>query len=107
MIKEKVKTYLGFAIKSGAVVWGIDNILKKRNIKLILISDNLLDNSLKKLNEYIKVKKTKNIKIEHSIMQYLTHKEGCKAIGVTNLSLAQAIINSYESNKQVEGGDNE
>jgi len=85
-------TYLGFAVKSGNVIYGVDNIISKANKVVIAVyDDRLSDNSLNKLN---------NTTLRNDIALYksdinlddLLNKTNCKAIGITSKDLAKAIV---------------
>ena len=43
----KIKTYIGFAEKSGNLVIGTDNLLKSKRLKLVLFSENLGESAQK------------------------------------------------------------
>jgi hypothetical protein len=92
MNKEKIKAYIGFAIKSSAIVWGSDNILLKRKTNLILIDEDLGESSKNKVLKYAKDFNKENKVIEKGLLEELTGRTNCKAIGITNKNLAAAII---------------
>ena len=48
----KIKTYVGFAVKSRKIRFGVDDILKLKNTSLILVSDSLAESGMKKLEGY-------------------------------------------------------
>ena len=50
---NKLRTYVGFAVKSGNIIFGVDQIKdSKKNIKLILACNTLSDNAMSKLSSY-------------------------------------------------------
>lgn len=90
-MNKLIKTYLGFCIKSRAIVIGQDRLkASKDKIHLILYcntaSQNLIDLG-KRLAERSKCE----YKQLDDLQQY-TNLDGCKIVGITNQSLAQAII---------------
>lgn len=97
-MNKLIKTYLGFSIKSRAVIIGQDK-LKSTKEKVLLImycptaSQNLVDLALRLADKY----KCKALKSDETLEEY-TSIEGCKIIGVTNQSLASAIIKVAEQN---------
>ena len=98
MLNKLVKTYLGFSIKSGAVVIGQDRLkVTKDKIHLILYcasgSQNLKDLALRLAERY----SCKAICVDD--LEGYTSKQGCKLIGLTNNSLAEAIIKVAENEK--------
>ena len=48
-MQNKLNTYIGFAIKSGDIVYGQDNILRQKNIPLVLIEEGVSQNTQQKL----------------------------------------------------------
>ncbi len=89
-MNNKVETYIGFAIKKGSVVFGCDNIEKyRKKIRLVLYTGNLSDNSLSVLKAVSGEKKCPLIKIENYDVLV---KRNCKALAITDVSLANAII---------------
>ena len=54
--KEKVKTYVGFAIKSRKIKFGVDDILKLKNVDIIIVSDALAESGMKKIQLTFSVK---------------------------------------------------
>ena len=91
---SSIKTYIGFANKSRAVVKGIDDILRTRKrIYLILCTSDVMENSREKIKDY-SIKKEIPIKeIEREILNELNI-GGVKILGITDKNLACAITNS-------------
>lgn len=88
---EKLKAYLGFAIKSGNLIYGVDNIeAKATKVTIAIFDDSLSDNSCNKL---INVANRYNIKVYNSdiLLDELLEKNNCKAIGIMSKDLAKAI----------------
>ena len=100
-MNKLIRTYLGFSIKSRAIVIGQDR-LKVNNGKIYLIvycstaSQNLKDLTIRLANKF----KCKAIMLDD--MEDYTNISGCKVLGLTNESLANAIIKVAE-NKQETG----
>ncbi len=91
--EDKIKTYLGFAVKSREFILGVDDIIKSKSVKVILVTDELSENTLKKLNDFANNKEIKIIVISSAIINELFGEKNIKALGVTNKNLADAIIN--------------
>lgn len=89
-MNSKIETYIGFAIKKGAIVFGCDSIkVSRKKFKLILRTKSLSNNSVCEL-ENIADKRSCIIFI---IDDYdLLKKRNCKALAVCDASLADAII---------------
>ena len=83
---NKIKTYIGFAIKSNKILLGTDNILASNKPKLVLISDELSENAEKKLSKNNKCFKLKKQEFETAVTI-----NGVKAIAVVDVSLAETI----------------
>ncbi|MBQ4557924.1 MAG: hypothetical protein IJA61_00920 [Clostridia bacterium] len=85
-MENKLATYLGFAIKSRQLIYGVDNILEKaRKVEIIICDEKLSENSLKKV-----------MNLEKPIYTYpdldvLLNTTNCKAIAITSKELAKAI----------------
>lgn len=89
-MKNKIETLLGFAVKARKIIYGWDNIEKRRGIHLIICDTNLSENTLKKIirdsNE-----KTPVI-ISHNSLENIIYKQGVKVIAVTDKQMSEAII---------------
>lgn len=104
---NKIDTYIGFSVKSGQVVYGIDNLLvTKKRLKLILLCNTLSAQTEKKINEFASMKGIPLIKLTHKKLEDALHKTNCKVIGLTNKNLAQAIITvAQDRADSPKGGD--
>lgn len=89
---QKLKGYIGLAIKSGSAVFGADNILKSKRLKLVLIDGSISENTMSKLIRYCE--KNNITKLVLKDIPALTSREGCKAAAIKNQGLAEAVINS-------------
>jgi len=96
-LNKLIRTYLGFSIKSRSIVIGQDR-LKSSNDKVYLIiycstaSQNLKDLSIRLGDKF----KCKVICLDDTLENY-TNLKGCKLLGLTNSSLAEAIIKVAEN----------
>ena len=90
-MKDKLETYLGFAIRSGNIVYGVDNIEAKiSKIYLIIYDRRLSENGANKLNNVSKKNQVDTL-ISEATIDDLINKQNCKAIGITSKDLAKAI----------------
>ncbi len=87
----KIKTYIGFAEKSGNLVIGTDNLLKSKRLKLVLFSENLGESAQKKLINYANINGIVYYKLSEISFHEIYSKIEAKAIGVKEESLAKAI----------------
>ncbi len=93
MVNAKIKSYIGFAIKSNQVVFGVDNLeVFRKKIHLIIVSDNISEKSMNRL-KLVSQNKDAEILV-FSDVEGLTCRKNCKALGITNFELAKAIKNS-------------
>ena len=86
-MKDKIKTYINFAIKSGECAIGTDKILKLKRAEVIIVSPELSNNALNKI-------KNKNISKIITISEVFP--EGVLAIAIINKNLADAIVNEAD-----------
>lgn len=86
---NKLKTYLGFSIKSNSILFGYDNITKSRKkLDLIIFCSTAQEKIIKpilKLN--FKCVKLKELKLSE-----LLERENVKVIAIKNYNLAKAIL---------------
>lgn len=90
---NKLSTFIGFAVKSRNIVFGVDDILSSKKAKLILVSSNLSENSRKKLSEYAENKHISMVMVEEDIFETIFKDKNIKAIAITDENLANAIKN--------------
>lgn len=93
----KTKSYIGFAIKSGKIVYGVDNILQKRKAYVALLDAVLAENSSKKAIEYLDNKHIPYFVVD--LTMYI-NKQNCKAIAVLDEHLADAIIKQFKESQE-------
>ena len=95
---SKIVAYVGFAIKSKNIIFGTDDILKSKRVKIILLSESLSDSSKSKIENYAKQKniEVKNFKAE--VFNEIINNQNIKAAAITNESLADAINKSLANN---------
>lgn len=86
--KERIRSYIGFVIKAGKAVYGMDNVMKKR-CYTVLIDTGLGENSMNKLKQYL-VKTNTEFFMLDNLSDY-TNREGCKVFGIREEHLADAI----------------
>ena len=94
---NKIKTYLGFAIKSKKIIFGFDNIISyKKNQILILVSSSVNNKTSLKINEFANRKNYKIINLTDLTCEELIGRDNCKMVSVIDENLAQAIIKEIE-----------
>ena len=89
---SKIKAYIGFAIKSRNIKYGVDDIVKVKKFQLIMISDCLAQSSK---NKIINFANNNGCEVsEFSADEFLSlfnGNESIKAVSVTDKGLADAI----------------
>ncbi|MCQ2550596.1 MAG: ribosomal L7Ae/L30e/S12e/Gadd45 family protein [Clostridia bacterium] len=97
---EKIYSLLGFCAKSRNLITGYNSCIfsmNKRKIKLIIIAEDLADNSKEKIIKACEKNEVKYFII--STMERLskvTGKENCGIFGITEENFAQAISKEME-----------
>lgn len=94
MKTERIRSYVGFAIKAGKAKIGIDNIISAKRIPFVVLYDEKLsDNSKRKL-----LSSCEKTVVYQAPMAELLPGKNCLAIGVCEKNLATAIIKEMEEN---------
>ena len=100
MVQDKVVTLVGFAIRAGKIIFGMDSILRNHKKKgLIIVCKSLSEGSRERLVK--QVGNTKVVLSRVTPVSELTHREGCKVIAITDKQMAQAILDNMNGNYQV------
>ncbi len=91
---ERIRSFVGFAVKAKKVKIGVDNIIAAKYAPFCVLYDNKLsDNSKKKL-----LNKCANTFTALIDMESIYPNKNCLAIGVCERNLAEAIIKEMEDN---------
>ena len=80
--------YYNLALKSGSVIFGIDNIKKNKNISVVIVSKELAQNSYDKICLHCKKFNIKILFLENNDFIKLANNDNVKCIGVTNKDIA-------------------
>lgn len=93
---NKIKTYLGFAVKARKLTYGIDALERNmRGVKLLLVSKTAAQNSYDKAL-LMASRAQKPVLVVDDLSETL-HRPGCKVAGLSDTSLAGAIIKNAEN----------
>ena len=90
---NKLESLLGFAVKSGKIVFGFDNLCETRkNVKLVICSPTVNEKVKQKL---ILLCNHKNWDLIETLelLEGLIHRENCKVVGIVDKNMASAILN--------------
>lgn len=90
---KKLKTLIGFAIKSNKLKYGIDNITKKTDV--VIVSMGLSDSSMQKLKRQCEENQIKLKELSINDFSTIT-KEGVKVITIEKSELSNAIYQLME-----------
>lgn len=97
---EKIKAYLGFAIRSGKIIFGSDNLFEsKKTPMLVLICSTQNEKVSGKVTRFCEDNNIKVIKLKDICLSELIARDNCKVLGVLDSELASAIINEFEMEK--------
>lgn len=93
MDEKKMFNYVSFAIKSGEVVFGIDNI-KTAKVKptCIILSKNASQNLKDSVLRFCEDKNVPYINLQEYEIDQLAHTTNCKVIGITNINIAKQVL---------------
>lgn len=95
----KIKAYIGFAIKSRSIKYGVDEILKLKKSSLILLSDELANSSKDKVDNFAKKKNCEIIELpSNEFVELFDGNTNIKAVAVTDENLAKAIKKNMTEN---------
>jgi len=98
-LENKVNTYLGFAKKSNAIIYGIDKLSEyNKKIHLIIVCSSANDKYLS-IAKQVKAK-NKNctvVKTNNCTLNELLNTDNCKIIGIKNFSLSKAILDNMSN----------
>lgn len=88
---NKIKTFIGFAIKSRNIIFGTDKILLSKKQSLVLISDELADSSRKKLKNHCEKCSIDCFSLKKDEFLDIIQNDNVKAIAILDKNLALAI----------------
>lgn len=92
LTNSKLKSYLGFSIKSNKIIFGIDNLeTTKKNVSLVICCKTLADNSFKKLCSLCNKRKWILVQTNNLTISELISRENCRILGILDTNLADAI----------------
>lgn len=96
MNKQKINTFINFAVRARKVIFGVDKIKTSKIIPLVIIYDEALsDNSKKQIDKYSLENNVQLFKVEKDYLNNLLKRNNVKVIGIVDESLAKAIIDNW------------
>ena len=87
---SKIKTYIGFAVRSRQIIYGVDDIIKRDFKGLVLMSNALAESSANKLKSHVTYAGGQVLSFEAEEFAELFG-ENIKAAAITDNNLAVAI----------------
>ncbi len=109
MEKSKIESYLGFSVRAGKIVYGVEMISRKtKGVKLLIIDGNIGANSLKEMVKAQTVLRCPLLQTEKGLLGEWLHKPAVKAVALTDESLSKAILAAMDEEKMklYSGGNN-
>lgn len=99
-IKEKIISYIGFAIRARKVKLGVNAALtaKPHSIKLIVLCHTASENTVKDAIGIAKKHHAKIVLSKASKVEDIVCKNNCKLIAVLDVGLAKAITDNLNEN---------
>ena len=91
-LKDKLISYVGFAKKSRNVYFGADKVLETTKKGVIIVSRELSDNTLNKLNNHIVKTKSTIYQISNELMMYITMSDRIKVFQIIDKNLEKAVV---------------
>lgn len=96
---EQIKAYLGFAIRSGKVIFGSDKLfITTKMPSIVLISSDQNDKVTNKVIRFCQINDIKLFKLDMELSSIIG-RDNCKVISVLDESLASAIAKELEMEK--------
>ena len=91
---NKCRSYVGFAVKKGSALFGVDNVIaSKKKPSLILWDEHLSQNSQSRLTRYAI---DRAIPIQKFPLHEVLPNRNCLALGITDVHLSDAIQNAIK-----------
>ena len=99
---DKVKTYLGFAVKSGKIIFGVDKLLESsKRPHLIIICSTQNEKVSNKVIRYGDSNNVTCIKLDNLVLGDIIGRDNCKVVGILDLNLAIAIKNEFQMESEI------
>ena len=85
---------MGFSIKSGKVVFGLDKLQEYfKPVRLVIVCSTVAENTYKKLKTLCEYNKWKMVQLNDDlVLGTLISRENCKIIGLTDKNLSSAVL---------------
>jgi len=96
-VNGKLASYFGFCVRSGKIAYGVDDIEKqKKSVYLLVFDDGLGASSKRVLCKAQEKFSCPMLVAESGVLAELLHKPAVKAVAIKDNHLAQAILSVLE-----------
>ena len=103
-MKQKVISYLGFAKKSGNLLTGVNTCtfaMNKGKVRLMVLADDISENSEKKIMKEIRKHGVKYVKYgDSAVLSQAVGSTGRNVFAVCDENFAEVILNEIEREQQ-------
>ena len=89
---DKIRSYLGFAARANKIVFGTERILMKKSVPVIVLGADAMQNTAKRIKNYAERSNSPVVTLENGTIEEIFKKQNCQVVAVTDVSLANAII---------------
>lgn len=105
MEKDKIESLLGFAVKAGKTVYGVDGLEATRaHIHVVLVCSSASDNTKKKAGQWASKRRIPVI-IAEKELQYTVGRKNCKVLGISDKQMAQAMLAHVNESYHTDGSE--
>lgn len=99
---NKVKSYISFSIRSGKIIFGVDKLLECKKLPLyVIICSTQNDKVTNKIIRFCRDNDIKYCKLQDLILSDIIGRDNCKVIGLTDPSLAGAVMNEFQMGNEI------
>lgn len=93
MERNKVVTFIGFAIRARKVKCGVNAIKTlKGSVPVIIICKTASQNTFDEVSQIAKKLSAQMLISEEYLVEDIVHKENCKVVAITDKALAKAVL---------------
>ena len=100
---EKIRAYLGFCLRAGKILFGVDDLeVYRKKIHLILVDESIAENSLKRVHKANETFNAPVLTFQSGLLGELLHRPTVKAVAIKDFNLAKAILSVAGERKTIE-----
>ncbi|MBQ8876976.1 MAG: hypothetical protein IJY63_05465 [Clostridia bacterium] len=109
-MNNKIETYIGFSIRSGKIIFGVEMLERQKKGVYLLIADGAIGkNSLKSMVNAQAKFGCPFLMTDEGVLSATVHRPAVKAVAITDQNLAKAILSVADGEPQIKfysGGNN-